>query len=63
MIQKIDTICTWDMPDTVQKTSGYEYKTVPEATSGNIIVLMNKINELVNEINKLNTFKIWKDEE
>lgn len=51
------------MPDTVQKTSGYEYETVPEATSANMMVLMNKINELVNEINRLKSFKIWKDEE
>ena len=61
MIQKIDTISTIDMPNTVQKTSVYEYET--EATSANMMVLMNKINELVNEINKLRTFKIWKDEE
>ncbi len=61
MIQKIDTISTFDMPNTVQKTSVYEYET--EATSANMMVLMNKINELVNEINKLRTFKIWKDEE
>ena len=63
MIQKIDTISTLDMPNTVQKTSGYEYETVPEATSANMMVLMNKINELVNEINRLKSFKIWKDEE
>jgi hypothetical protein len=63
MIQKIKTISTFDMPDTVQKTSGYEYETVPEATSANMMVLMNKINELVSELNKLRTFKIWKDEE
>ena len=63
MIQKIKTISTFDMPDTVQKTSGYEYETVPEATSANMMVLMNKINELVNEVNRLKSFKIWKDEE
>jgi hypothetical protein len=63
MIQKIDTISTFDMPDTVQKTSGYEYETVPEATSANMVVLLNKINELVNEVNRLKSFKIWKDEE
>lgn len=61
MIQKIDTISTIVMPNTVQKTSVYEYET--EATSANMMVLMNKINELVNEINRLKSFKIWKDEE
>lgn len=51
------------MPDTVQKSSGYDYETVPEATSNNMVVLLNKINELVNEVNRLKSFKIWKDEE
>lgn len=63
MSKKIDAISTWDMPNTVQKPSGYDYETVPEATSANMVVLLNKINELVNEVNKLRTFKIWKDEE
>ena len=61
MIQKIDTISTIVMPNTVQKTSVYEYET--EATSAKMIVLMNKTNERVSELNKLRTFNIWKDEE
>lgn len=63
MSKKIDEIIVWDMPDTVQKSSGYDYETVPEATSDNMVVLLNKINELVNEVNRLKSFKIWKDEE
>jgi hypothetical protein len=46
-----------DLPDivseTVVKRYGYEYKSKPEATSENMQIYMNKINELVVEVNRL----------
>lgn len=49
----IKEISIWDMPNMYSKPDGYEYKAVPESTSENIAVLIEKINELVTEINKL----------
>lgn len=41
------------MSDTVGKRDGYDTKQVPEATADNMEIMMNKINELVQEVNKL----------
>ena len=43
----------WDLPDTVIKRDRYDHKTIPEATSANMQIYMNKINELVVEVNRL----------
>ena len=49
----ISKLSSWDMPDTVGKADGYDIKQVPEATSDNMEMMMNKINELVQEVNRL----------
>ena len=52
-----------DLPDivseTVVKPYGYnEYKSRPEATSANMQIYMDKINELVVEVNRLTELNI-----
>lgn len=50
---KVKELSTWDLPDTVSKPDGYDRKTLPEATSDNMLIYMKKINELVKEVNRL----------
>jgi len=50
---KVKELSTWDLPDTVNKLDGYDMKALPEATSDNMLIYMEKINELVKEINRL----------
>lgn len=50
---RVKELFEWDFPNTVSIPDGYDLKTVPEATGGNVMVLMEKINELVQEINYL----------
>lgn len=50
---KIKELSTWDLPDTVNKPDGYDQKTLPEATSDNMLIYMEKINELIKEVNSL----------
>lgn len=55
-IEKTDNISeltTWDMVDTVSIPDGYDHKSIPEATSANMEILMNKINELTGVVNQL----------
>ena len=49
-IKKLDV---WNLPDTVADRSGWEQKTIPEATSRNMFIFMNKINELIEVVNDL----------
>lgn len=53
MEEEIELLRGWDFPSTVSVPDGYDWKQVPEATSSNMVVLMDKINELIEEINKL----------
>jgi len=50
----IQELSTWNMPDTVSKPDGYDMKTLPEATADNMVIMMEKINQLVTEVNRLN---------
>jgi len=49
-IQKLDT---FDFPNRELKADGYDTTSVPKATPDNMIVLINKINELTKVVNKL----------
>jgi hypothetical protein len=49
----IKELSTWDSGDTVTKNIGYDRVTMLEPTAKNMHMLMLKINELVEEINKL----------
>jgi hypothetical protein len=50
---EINKLRDWDLPDTVIKWDGYDQKTMPEATSENMHIYMEKINELTEVVNKL----------
>lgn len=50
---EIKEISTWDLPDTVMKLDDYNRKTLPKPTAQNMLIYMNKINELVAVVNKL----------
>ena len=43
----------WDFPDTEIVADGYHDTCIPKATTQNFIVLMDKINELIREMNSL----------
>ena len=49
----IKELSTWNSADTVTKDIGYDRVTMLEPTAKNMRMLMLKINELVEEINKL----------
>ena len=49
----IKKISTWSLVDIVHKPDGYDRKTLPKATSNNMLIYMEKINELVAEVNNL----------
>jgi hypothetical protein len=49
----IKKIFTWSLLDIVHKPDGYDRKTLPKATSNNMLIYMEKINELVAEVNNL----------
>jgi hypothetical protein len=49
----IKKIFTWGLVDIVHKPDGYDRETLPEATSDNMLIYMEKINELVAEVNNL----------
>jgi len=48
MIKELDT---WDM-DCITIPDGYNNRSVPDLTRNNIEVLMDKMNEIIKEINK-----------
>lgn len=54
---RINEITVWDIPDESYEPDGYHMKIVPACTHNNMLKLMDKINELVNEINKLKGVK------
>ena len=51
--KEVESLNNWDYPNTKQIPDGYDWKTIPEATSENMVVMMNKINELVECVNTL----------
>lgn len=54
MIHKeIEKISTWNLPSTISIPDGYDLKRIPEPTKENMVVFMDKINELVQEVNYL----------
>ena len=50
---EIKELSNWDLPDTIMKPDGYGTKTLPEPTAQNMLIYMNKINELVSVVNRL----------
>ena len=50
---EIRELSAWNMPDTVSKPDGWDRKTLPEATADNMQIMMGKINELVQTVNRL----------
>ena len=50
---KITELSTWEMSDTVYKQDGYDRVTLPEPTAKNMMLYMDKINELISMVNEL----------
>lgn len=50
---EIEKIRRYDLPDTVSKCDGYDTTTIPAATAENMLVYMDKINELIEKVNAL----------
>ena len=53
----IEELSAFDMPDTLTKRHGYDIKIMPVATSDNMQVMIDKINELVQAVNELKPIK------
>ena len=51
--KNIEEVSTWDSTETTQKDVGFDRVTMLEPTPKNMHRLMLKINELVEEVNKL----------
>jgi hypothetical protein len=49
----INEITVWDLPNTKLVPDGYDVTTVPDVSAANIKFLMDKVNELIQVINKL----------
>ncbi len=52
-VEEIKELSTWDLPDRVIKTNGYDREKLPEPTAQNMLIYMNKINELIAAVNKI----------
>lgn len=53
MSKEIEKLLSWDFGDTIGIADGYDTKHIPEATADNMVVMMDKINELIKTINHL----------
>jgi hypothetical protein len=51
--KQIKKLSNWDLPDTVVKPDGYERTTLPSPTAENMLIYLEKINELVSLVNQL----------
>lgn len=49
----IQRLSAWDFPDTVHVPNGYNERQVAEATRENFQVLMEKVNEVIDVVNRL----------
>lgn len=49
----IKQIYSWDWPDQQMVPDGYDMRTVPTATTRNIEVLTDKLNEVISILNEL----------
>ena len=54
-MKQIKELSVWDLPDTKNEPDGYNLKTVPDMSARNIGVLVEKINEVIQVINKLSS--------
>lgn len=50
--RKISKLDSWDFSDTKEIYQDYGRKSIPEATPRNMVILMDKINELTRVVNK-----------
>ena len=57
---QIKELSTWNLPDVVSKSSGWVGEKFPEPTASNMLIYMNKINELVEAVNRLERITIKK---
>jgi len=52
----IEELDSSEMPDTIDVVDGYYIEQIADATPCNMEVLISKINQLVNEVNRLKQF-------
>ena len=52
-MEAIKNLDTWNMNDTVCVQDGWDRKEMPEPTAKNMLLFMNKINELTETVNIL----------
>ena len=62
-MENIKELSVWEISDTVQSRDGYDSKTIPEATSKNMDIFFNKLNEIVKVVNKQTNGKLYTEEE
>ena len=46
----VEKITQWDWSDCLYEQDGYEHRRVPEATSENLRILADKINEIIDAL-------------
>ena len=51
-MSKIKNLTYWDFPDTKLVPDGYDMMSVPELSPNNFLVLIEKVNELVDAYNE-----------
>ncbi len=55
--KEIEKLSIWKLSDTTKKFDGYDLKTLPSPTPENMLILFNKINELICVIDELKRIK------
>ena len=53
MSNKIKEVSEYDFPDRRLEADAYGERTVPEITEDNLIFIINKLNEIISELNLL----------
>ena len=54
-MKEIEVLTVNNFAQTSMRPNGYEWKEYPDATNENMLILMEKINELTERINELTT--------
>ena len=54
-MKQIEELSAYEFPDQKHIPDGYDLKTIPDISAKNIEVLMNKINEIIQVVNKQST--------
>lgn len=55
--KQIETLDSEDFQDIKPVLNGYHFQSIPESTGENMVIMMNKINELIEAINAITKVK------